>query len=61
MIINKSDENSAQKTAEILKNGGITIIPTRISVNNTHRKTGHFRLFLIYLNTSRARTLILLW
>lgn len=28
MIINKSDENSAQKTAEILKNGGITIIPT---------------------------------
>lgn len=28
MIIKKTDEKSAEKTAQILKNGGITIIPT---------------------------------
>ena len=28
MIIKKADEKSAEKTAQILKNGGITIIPT---------------------------------
>ena len=28
MIIKKTDEKSAEKTAKILKNGGITIIPT---------------------------------
>lgn len=28
MIINKSDKDSVQKTAEVLKKGGICILPT---------------------------------